>query len=164
MSVSYVSFVKSVPKYPLRFEKSHPCQKQPCPLLLCHRIGGTGSPLLPLQLDRGQCVQMLLESRAVLTVPRETEILRPEQPGCTAEPAGTSTWWKSTPPVWGLGPWPTLTCNDQPRVEEAGVLLQLVVVDVAGIGIHLWMSRRLGSHCSLQPHGSSRRGSALSPR
>lgn len=55
--------------------------------------------------------------------------------------------------MWGLGPCPALTCNDQPRVEEAGVLLQLVIVDVAGIGIHLWMSRRPGSRCSLQPHG-----------
>ena len=56
-------------------------------------------------------------------------------------------------PCGGLGPCPTLTCDDQLRVEEAGVLIQLVVVDVAGIGIHLWMSQRLGSRCCLQPHG-----------
>lgn len=56
----------------------------------------------------------------------------------------------------GLGPCPTLTCDDQLWVEEAGVLLQLVVVYVAGIGIHLWKSRRPGSRCCLQPHGPPR--------
>lgn len=33
---------------------------------------------------------------------------------------------------------PFITCNNQLRVEEAGVLLQLVIVDVASVWVHLW--------------------------
>lgn len=44
-----------------------------------------------------------------------------------------------------------ITCDNQLRAEEAGVLLQLVVVDVASLRVHLWsVMETVGSHCSLQ--------------
>lgn len=45
-----------------------------------------------------------------------------------------------------------ITCDNQLRAEEAGVFLQLVVVDVASLRVHLWsVMETAGSHCSLQP-------------
>lgn len=45
-----------------------------------------------------------------------------------------------------------ITCDNQLRVEQAGVFLQLVVVDVASLRVHLWsVMETAGSHCSLQP-------------
>lgn len=42
-----------------------------------------------------------------------------------------------------------LTCDDQFWVEKAGVLLQLVIVDVASVWVHLWESGRHRLSCFL---------------
>lgn len=121
---------------PLRFKKSHLCQRQPCPLLLCHREWGQGSPLLPLQPTGASVSRCFWRAGSTNSPERDRDTQTREQPGCTAEPAGTSTWWKSTPPMWGLG-----LC---PRSSPAMISLggrggrsppAGREVDVAGIGI-----------------------------
>lgn len=45
-----------------------------------------------------------------------------------------------------------ITCDNQLRVEEAGIFLQLVIVDVASVWVHLWnVMETAGSGCPLQP-------------